>query len=167
VTLERGKKEEIGRFVPALFLGSFQIVLHPLLVGVGIEMAALVFFPAAAPADIVPAQFGFLGFGFFVIKQAFQDFHDRSFSISPAPSAVASAKTAARSPLIALLFLRTGFVDHDVVSQKLSAVESSDGFFGGFGRFHFDKTESPAEARKLIADNGYGNNLSDFGEVGL
>jgi hypothetical protein len=47
--------------------------------GIGFQMTAFVLFPAAAPTGIVSAQLGFLGFGCFVIKQAFQDFHDPSF----------------------------------------------------------------------------------------
>jgi hypothetical protein len=56
-----------------LFFGFIEIVPHSLFMGIGIKMAAFVFLPAAAPADIVPAHFGLLFFRDFVsTEQTFQ-----------------------------------------------------------------------------------------------
>jgi hypothetical protein len=62
---------------PAVLLRFFpaQSVSHALLMGVGIQVAALVFLSAAAPADIVTAQVFFLSSLFLIIEKSFQKFH--------------------------------------------------------------------------------------------
>jgi hypothetical protein len=56
-----------------LFFGFIEIVPHSLFVRIRIQMAAFVFFPTAAPADIIPAHYGLLLFGDFVpAEQTFQ-----------------------------------------------------------------------------------------------
>jgi hypothetical protein len=57
---EKWTPAKIGPCVKALFFFGFIAVgSHPLLMGIRIKMATLVFFAAAAPADIVPSHFGF------------------------------------------------------------------------------------------------------------
>jgi len=58
------------------FFGFVEVVPHSLFMGIGIKMASFVFFPAAAPAEIVPAHFGLLLFLDFVsTEQTFQQFY--------------------------------------------------------------------------------------------
>ncbi len=47
-------REEDGVFLPLLLRFLAQPISHTLLMGIGIQMAAFVFLPAAAPAQVVP-----------------------------------------------------------------------------------------------------------------
>jgi hypothetical protein len=74
--------ERTGDLPPALLRFSAQPVSHALLVSIGIQVATLVFFPAAAPADIVTAQAIFLVGLFLITEKAFNNFHIYLYPIS-------------------------------------------------------------------------------------
>src|SRR4051794_31445174 len=68
-------------------------------------------------------------------------------AVTAAAAIVSAAATAAA------LFLGLGFVDLEVTSVDLFAIEGCDSRFGFFSRRHFDESESARAAGLAVFDN--------------
>jgi hypothetical protein len=73
-----------------------------------------------------------------------------------AASTVATTTAATTASTTAALRLWLGFVDYEIATAKILAVESVDGLLGVFVRGNFNETKTARLAGETVANEGYG-----------
>jgi hypothetical protein len=75
---------------------------------------------------------------------------------SATASSAVSTAAAPATPTTAAFGLGLGFIDHEIASAEILAIERGDGFLGVCVTRDFHEGETARLARKTIADEGYG-----------